>query len=456
MDRDFWITNTIRCRPPNNNLSGFWYEKEAIERCRHFLLEVIKEKKPKVIVAIGGIAHAALAGEFRNWKGKKVGIDELRGFVFDGPEGIPVIGTYHPSYLVRGNFHLARVSQLDILRAVEVARQGRPSRQAHYNLHPGGVQAHAFVTAYEEALAADPNLPLAFDIETPYGTKAEKDDDPYDFSIEDDASYTVLRISFAFREDEAITFPWIEPFVSIAKRLLASAGPKISFNGIAYDIPRLEAAGIPVAGDQIDGMHLWKCYEPAFPMSLRFVVSLLLPDADQWKLKVRENEELYNCKDSDYLLRAYNKIKAKLEEAGRWEMFQRHFVKCGTVLKRMTRRGIKVDTEKRAAAREEIEGWLIKQVAEIQPLVPLSLRPKKIFKLGLETLKKKGYKREDFVLVRDQLPELPKGKVLNEEGLIVSAPKPPKSPKPAKPVVKKKRKPASSESSTKLDYKIQD
>ena len=99
---------------------------------------------------------------------------------------------------------------------------------------------------------------------------------------------------------------------------------------------------------------------------------------------------------------------------------------------------------------------VIKQVAEIQPLVPLSLRPKKIFKLGLETLKKKGYKREDFVLVREQLPELPKGKVLNEEGLIVSAPKPPKSPKPAKPAVKKKRKPASSESSTKLDSKIQD
>lgn len=445
-DRDFWTTNVVRCRPPNNNLSGFWYEREAIERCRHFLLDVIKEKKPSVIVAIGGTAHKALAGEFKDWRGKVVGIDALRGFLFHGPSSIPVIGTYHPSYLTRGNFHLARVAQLDILKAVEVARFGKPVRPARYQLHPSGMDAKRFLDSYEAALTVDPTLPLVFDIETPYSSKAEKDEDPYEFAIEDDISYTVLRISFSFKEDEAITMPWIEPFISISKRLLASLGPKISFNGIAYDIPRLEASGTPVLGDQIDGMHLWKCYEPAFPMSLRFVVSLLLPDADQWKLKVRENEELYSCKDSDYLLRCFNKIKAALEGAGRWEMFQRHFIKCGTTLKRMTLRGVKVDQEARSTARRKIEGWLEEKVKEIQPLVPMELRPKKIFKIGLETLMKKGYRREELVLVPDHLPELPKGKILTDEGLLVSAPKPPKLPKTAKSVRKKKQPPSSSDS----------
>ncbi|MGH7889418.1 MAG: hypothetical protein ACRENF_02580 [Thermodesulfobacteriota bacterium] len=412
--------------------------------------EVIRLKQPKVIVAVGAGAFQMLVGEFRNWKGKVVGIDELRGFVFDGPGKIPVIGTYPPSYIVSGNFHLSRVSQLDILRGIEIARQGRPTRLARYILHPTVFDAKRFQDTYEEALAKDSNLPLAFDIETPYSSKAEKDEDPYEFEIEDDVSYTVLRISFAFKEDEAITFSWVEPFISISRRLLASAGPKISFNGIAYDIPRLEASGIPILGDQIDGMHLWKCYEPAFPMSLRFVVSLTLPDADQWKLKVKENEELYSCKDSDYLLRAYNKIKAKLEESGRWEMFLRHFVKCGTVLKRMSRRGVKVNLAARQEARERIEGWVNEKIAEIQPLVPMALRPKKLFKLGLETLLKKGLKREDLILVPGQIPELPKNKVLTEELLLVSAPKPLKKKRIVKSAEPKaRRKQSSSESSSK-------
>lgn len=439
--------NRIITRTKDSSGQSFEAERDFIFAADWNFRKLLKAK-PKAILAVGERAHREVIGTFTNWKGKKVRIDELRGFVFDGPEGIPTIGTYHPNFLLTGNFHLARVSQLDLLRTVEVARLGRPERIAKYLLRPSAMDAKHFLDSYEAALAKDLKLTLAFDIETPYGSKAEKDDDPYDFAIEDDASYTILRISFSFREDEAITFPWTEPFISIAKRLLASPGLKVSYNGLAYDIPRLEASGFPVLGPQVDGMHLWKCFEPAFPMSLRFVVSMLLPDADQWKLKVRENEELYSCKDSDYLLRCFNKIKTALEREGRWEMFLRHFVDCGIVLRRMTSRGIKVNQEARAEARRKIEGWLEEKVKEIQPLVPFALKPKKIFKLGLETLMKKGHKREDFVLVADTMEELPKNKILNSEGLLVSALKLPKLPKPVKPARKKKRLPSSSDSLT--------
>jgi uracil-DNA glycosylase family 4 len=448
LDEDFWVTNVVRCRPPNNELLGAWYEDVAIANCRKYLEETISQVRPKAIVAVGAIAHKALVGIFRDYKGKEIGIDQLRGFIFDGPDRIPTIGIYHPSFIVRGNFHLTRTLQLDILKAVEVARYGRPKRPTTYVLFPSAANATHFVEEYEAALAKNPDLELAFDIETPYTDDEEKDEDPYEIAIEDDASYEVLRISFAFKEDDAITMPWVEPFISLAKRLLRSKGTKVSFNGLAYDIPRLEASGVEMGGYQIDAMHMWKCYEPAFPMSLRFVVSLLLPDAIQWKILRDQGEEVYSCKDSDYLLRVYLKIKAALIAQGRWEMFHRLFVECTTVLRRMSRRGVKVDKEERQKAREVIDQWIVEKEAEIQPLVPDPLRPRKIFKLSLETLQKKGYKREDFVLVPDQVESLPKGKILNEELLIVSSPKPPKKPKTVKVAAPKARRKRSSSDST--------
>lgn len=441
IDRDFWVRNTVMCRPPNNDLAP--YEKEAVEKCRRYALEAIEELKPRVIVAVGGVALKALTG-------RPEGIDTLRGYVFRGPKGLPVIGTYHPSYLIRGKVHLSRVVKLDLLKAVQVARHGLPERVTRYTLNPSPFDLLRFVEDYETALAGTPDLPLAFDIETPYVKKAEKDEDPYNFSIEDDESFTILRISFSFKEGEAITFQWREPFISLAVRLLSSPGPKIAFNGLNFDVPRLEANNCPIEGDFIDVMHEWKCLESALPMSLRFVVSVLLPDAEPWKLEVREKPEFYSASDSDLLLRAHNKIRAKLEAEGRWNMFLRHFVRCGTVLKRMSRRGIRVDKERRQAARETIEAWLKERERAVQKVVPIDLCPRKTFMLPLETLEKKGYKREQLLLVDDRVEELKKGWRLSEEGYLERIPKE-KKPRAARAV--KEKSPRSSSGSTKRGKK---
>ena len=50
---DFWITNIIRCRPPNNYLAGAPYERESIDHCSQYLNRAIAELKPRAILALG-------------------------------------------------------------------------------------------------------------------------------------------------------------------------------------------------------------------------------------------------------------------------------------------------------------------------------------------------------------------------------------------------------------------
>ena len=50
---DYWITNIIRCRPPNNILAGAPYESEAISHCSQYLHRVISELKPRAILSLG-------------------------------------------------------------------------------------------------------------------------------------------------------------------------------------------------------------------------------------------------------------------------------------------------------------------------------------------------------------------------------------------------------------------
>jgi DNA polymerase len=65
-----------------------------MQTCWPYLLEQIKCVRPKVIVALGGTAVEGLLGR------KTVGITRLRG-QFDDFRGIPLMPTYHPSYVLR-------------------------------------------------------------------------------------------------------------------------------------------------------------------------------------------------------------------------------------------------------------------------------------------------------------------------------------------------------------------
>ena len=86
---DVYICNIVKCRPPENRDP----EKDEIEACKPFLLKQLRAIKPKVIVALGKPASSTLLG-------RNVPITKERG-TWHEFEGIKLMLTFHPSYLIR-------------------------------------------------------------------------------------------------------------------------------------------------------------------------------------------------------------------------------------------------------------------------------------------------------------------------------------------------------------------
>lgn len=86
---DVYITNVIKCRPPENRTPY----KEEIEKCQDYLLEQLKFVKPRVVVTLGKVASDFFVPS-------SLGMTALRGNFYQyGP--VQVMPTFHPSYIVR-------------------------------------------------------------------------------------------------------------------------------------------------------------------------------------------------------------------------------------------------------------------------------------------------------------------------------------------------------------------
>ena len=84
-----YITNTVKCRPPNNLTPS----TQEVSFCRDFLEAQILLLSPKIIVTLGNVPTKALLGLGQ-------GITALRGKWFEW-RGIKLFPMFHPSYLLR-------------------------------------------------------------------------------------------------------------------------------------------------------------------------------------------------------------------------------------------------------------------------------------------------------------------------------------------------------------------
>jgi len=90
-----YIGNVLKCRPdtPGQTSGNRKPTPEEMAVCIPWLQEQIDLIKPEVLVALGGTAVEGLLG-------KTLGITKLRG-AWQSYRGIPLMPTYHPSYLLR-------------------------------------------------------------------------------------------------------------------------------------------------------------------------------------------------------------------------------------------------------------------------------------------------------------------------------------------------------------------
>jgi uracil-DNA glycosylase len=84
-----YIANVLKCRPPGNRNP----EPEEIAQCEPFLRRQVELLRPKIILAMGRFAVQALLQTSEP-------VGRLRGRVHRYHE-VPVVVTYHPTYLLR-------------------------------------------------------------------------------------------------------------------------------------------------------------------------------------------------------------------------------------------------------------------------------------------------------------------------------------------------------------------
>lgn len=89
IEKDFYIANVLKCRPPNNRDPHL----DEIVQCSSFLARQIELVKPQLILALGRFAGQFLLN-------KPLPLKQLRNTIHHYNK-VPFVVSYHPAYLLR-------------------------------------------------------------------------------------------------------------------------------------------------------------------------------------------------------------------------------------------------------------------------------------------------------------------------------------------------------------------
>jgi DNA polymerase len=307
---DVAITNVLRCRPPKDWLEGSPWQSSSIYHCSlNYLDLTIKSIKPKVILALGGTAFRALVDAP---KGKYGTLDYVRGYVHNGAgvaTGCLVIPTYHPAYLRRGKAELIPLLRRDLKRAYLLA-MGKLIEGKHYILDPlhSGLKYQTSPTIDEAESylrSINPNLLMAYDIETPRSTRSDE---------EDRTSFTDRDIKLfqcTQYRGQGIALPFREEYIEVIKQILSKAPRKVGHNNWSFDDPVLAANGIKVLNSD-DAMVAFGNLWSDLPKNLQ-AAAQMAGFPFPWKHYNDEALEFYGVCDVDATLCEANYLEGAMK-----------------------------------------------------------------------------------------------------------------------------------------------
>lgn len=403
LDRtNFGLWNMIGCQPPFNNLENAEYEYEAIDHCKVHFDRVVAKFKPKVILALGNVPLKHLwkrdpkideyislmpedtkeekKAKRKYLSGLKIG--QLRGYTFDSVYGIPLIASFHPSFITqqKGRTQLGTLMN-DITKAINIARNGVPKFDVNYIEDPSIEDCIKF---YEEC-KADPNLVISHDIETPI-TTIEVDESEIEY--ENIEVREIDSVQFSYNIRTGIYIPHTsDDYNNIIGDILALPNSKIGWNNWKFDEINLEyhyGKG-SVKGENHDIMWMWKWLNQDFiktGRALQFATPFFAPDFPAWKFYAQIYPKRYGVQDVDATLRIYEGLKkflsskklANVTAKTLYEGYMDDIVYLRPILKDMTKRGFPIDVEAREIFTEQIILEQQKVLAELQDMYPMKLR----------------------------------------------------------------------------------
>lgn len=110
-ERQVFIANTVKCRPPGNRNPT----PDELAACAPYLQRQLALVKPRMVLALGRFAAQSLLGT-------DAPVGSLRGKLHRLPDGTPLVVSYHPSYLLRQPLEKSRAWDDLCLAAEQLAR----------------------------------------------------------------------------------------------------------------------------------------------------------------------------------------------------------------------------------------------------------------------------------------------------------------------------------------------
>jgi uracil-DNA glycosylase len=114
-EQQVFIANTLKCRPPGNRNPA----PDELAQCEAYLVRQVELVQPRIILAMGRFAVQSLLRSSEP-------VGRLRGRVHRW-QGVPLIVTYHPAYLLRNLDDKARAWDDLCLALATVGDAGLPS-----------------------------------------------------------------------------------------------------------------------------------------------------------------------------------------------------------------------------------------------------------------------------------------------------------------------------------------
>jgi DNA polymerase len=360
-----YLTNLILCRPPENNLDS----DEGIEAqasCRPgFEEELLKlyDLGVRTLVPLGGKPTAAL--------GIEGSIHKVRGSVYEAMiagKRFWCVPTFHPSYIIRGQWSEEPTCINDVEKAVGIAQNGYTPPKEDFLLFP---TVHDIEARTRDILRRRPLLGV--DTETTALTYYEAE---------------IFVMSLALSGEEAFSIPfysqgfkpyWKKSDLATVKNCLAEIleSCPTMYQNAPFDVSVLEAQGFKVGNIAHDVLLIHHAIHPELPHNLGYIVSIYgaTPFWKDIKLKfpmmrnTPDNElRTYNCRDSAVLHQVLPPLLQDLKETGTEHIYYNYSLKLIRPTLEMTYNGMKLDRGRLHKWKKELEGELAEYEAELRSL----------------------------------------------------------------------------------------
>lgn len=355
--KDVYITNLVKCRPPDNRTPT----KEEIKACRGYLDAEIAEAQPSFVLTLGATASKAVLRK------SKITLDH--GLVVEMPafKGMPA---FHPAYALRDPSKLPAFQQ-DVGRFSRLTRGTDSKTDIAWSI----VQASNIAQFFHDFQQADE---FSFDLET-------------SGLFPHDGRGSIRCLSVGITRPDGSDFGWVVP-LEIRGSPFHTAASRRQIMSMLFKMAR-DKKGIAQNG-KFDNQWMSVYYQDVFPLSfdtglahhlldentphgLKEMTRTFL-DGEDYDLPLKEKLNptnlmrfyKYAAQDAVYTLRLKKLFSARLaKDRTLRKIFYRLTMRAARAFTEIEQVGLTIDTEKFDRTEIEVRAQLETALAELNSMV---------------------------------------------------------------------------------------